>query len=259
MPSALVIVVVVELQQPADRDRAAERPGGARRVEAAALVVVLGRPPDPDHHLGAGDHRRDQLAPADAALLRHRQRRHAHGRARMHAGVRPGQVVHLEGMRQRAVGEGRHRRLQARAAAPGSCSDVRYGRSLHVSRQWCAPPQPAGAGTPVPGRARPEPSSLRGRCHAVKPSIAPPISPAPMTRQRTDDHGALVPDQPQLDRVEHRLGAIAEREVERPRGRPRRLMRQQRKPPTRAPASWPRRRPARRSRQLRRRRAGSSG
>ncbi len=108
--------LVVELQQPPDRDRAAERPGGAGRMEAAALVVVLGRPPDADHHLGARDHRRDQLAPADAALLRHRQRRHAHGGARMHAGVRPGQIVHLEGMRQRAVGEGRHRRLQARAA-----------------------------------------------------------------------------------------------------------------------------------------------
>src|SRR5437899_3007739 len=32
----------------------------------------------------------------------------------MHAGTRPGQIVHLEGMRERAVGQGCRRRVHAR-------------------------------------------------------------------------------------------------------------------------------------------------
>ena len=95
----------VEFQQPADRDGSAERSGGAGRVEAAGLVVVPGGAADPDHHLGAGDEGREQVASADAALLRDRERRREHGCARMHAGVRPGEIVHLEGVRQRAIGE----------------------------------------------------------------------------------------------------------------------------------------------------------
>ena len=55
--------------------------------------------------------------------------------ARMHAGVRPGQVVHLEGMRQRAVGEGRHRRLQARAAGREDAGSCRPRRAAWRNRR----------------------------------------------------------------------------------------------------------------------------
>ena len=115
-PSALLHVLGVEAHQPPAGDRRAERAGGAGRVEAAALVAVLGRAPDPDHDLGAGDEGGDQLAPADAALLRHGKAGREQGRARMHAGARPGEIVHLEGMGEAAVGEGRRWRVHARSA-----------------------------------------------------------------------------------------------------------------------------------------------
>jgi hypothetical protein len=62
----------VEPQQNAGRHRCTERAGGARCVKAASLVAVLRRVADPVHHLEAGDHGGDQLAPAAAAFLRHR-------------------------------------------------------------------------------------------------------------------------------------------------------------------------------------------
>src|SRR6516162_11871686 len=43
----------IKTQEPPAGDRASERSGGARRVEAAALVAVLGCASDADHHLGA--------------------------------------------------------------------------------------------------------------------------------------------------------------------------------------------------------------
>ena len=104
--------------QLAARNRGAERAGGAGRVEAAALVAVLRGAPDADHDLGAGDDGGDQFAPADAALLGDGEAGRQQGRARMDAGARPGQIVHLEGVRQCAVGQGGRGRMHPRAAGP---------------------------------------------------------------------------------------------------------------------------------------------
>jgi hypothetical protein len=64
------------------------------------------RAPDPDHDLGAREEGSDQLAAAAAALLRHGKAGRKQGRARMHTGARPSEIVHLEGMRETAVGQG---------------------------------------------------------------------------------------------------------------------------------------------------------
>ena len=106
----------VEAHQSPAGDRRAERAGRAGRVEAAALVAVMGRAPDADHDLGARDEGGDQLAAADAALLRHGKAGREQGRARMHAGARPGEIVHLEGMRETAVGQGGGWRMHPCAA-----------------------------------------------------------------------------------------------------------------------------------------------
>ena len=107
----------VEAEQLADRDRAAERAGGAGRVEAALLVGVPGGAADPDHHLGAGDEGGEEVAAADSprscATARPAGSRIAPG-----CTPAPGlvEIVELEGVRERAVGEGRRRRLHQRAA-----------------------------------------------------------------------------------------------------------------------------------------------
>ncbi len=131
----------VEFQQLADHDGSAERSGGAGRVEATGLVVVSGGAADPDHHLGAGDEGREQVAPADAALLRDRERRREHGCARMHSGVRPGEIVHLEGVRQRAVGERRHRRPHPRAAGRQDAAFAARALPARVVHDDAAPGQ----------------------------------------------------------------------------------------------------------------------
>ena len=108
-------------------DRGAERPGRARRMKAARLVGVAGGAADADHHLVAGDKGGDQVAPAAcASLLRDGERRRQHGRAGMRAGAGPGQAVQLEGMRQRAVGERRGRRLH-RPAVRRECGSLPPG------------------------------------------------------------------------------------------------------------------------------------
>jgi len=53
-------------------NRRAKRAGRARRVKAARLVGVSGRPPDPNHHLVAGNKGRDQRLAIAAALLGYR-------------------------------------------------------------------------------------------------------------------------------------------------------------------------------------------
>src|SRR5215470_14970532 len=84
----------------------ASRPMSLTQAMAAPNGPVVPGAPDADHRFGAGDEGGDQLAPADAALLRNGEAGSEQGRARMHAGARPGQIVHLEGVRERAVGQG---------------------------------------------------------------------------------------------------------------------------------------------------------
>ena len=74
-------------------------------MEAAFLVAVLGGVADAVHHLEPGHDGGDQVPAAVAAFLRDSQRRRQQGGARMHAGTGPGQVVGLEGVSERAVGQ----------------------------------------------------------------------------------------------------------------------------------------------------------
>jgi hypothetical protein len=74
-PEGISHALGIESHQPPTHNRGAERAGRAGRVETAALVAVLRRAPDADHHLGTGDDGGDQLAAAHAALLGDRQRR----------------------------------------------------------------------------------------------------------------------------------------------------------------------------------------
>ena len=61
----------IEPKQMPGGDSGAERAGRARRVKAACLVGVAGRPPDPDHDLVAGDKGGDQFPAIAAVLLSH--------------------------------------------------------------------------------------------------------------------------------------------------------------------------------------------
>ena len=106
----------VEPQQMPGGDRAAERPGIARRVKAALLVGVAGGAADPHHDLAAGDKGGDQGPAAETLLLGDREGRGQQGGARMHAGARPGQAVELEAVGQGAVGERRRGRLHRGSA-----------------------------------------------------------------------------------------------------------------------------------------------
>ena len=74
MPSALVMRSGIEAEQVSAGDGRAKRAGGARRMEAARLVAVLGGSADADHHFGAGDKRGQQLTAAEPALLRQCER-----------------------------------------------------------------------------------------------------------------------------------------------------------------------------------------
>src|SRR5262245_39474692 len=66
-PERIAHALAIESHQLAAGDRGAERAGSSRRVETTPLVAVLGGAADADHDLCAGDERRNQLAPADAA------------------------------------------------------------------------------------------------------------------------------------------------------------------------------------------------
>ena len=131
----------VEARELAAGDRGAERAGRARRVEAAALVAVVRGAPDADHDLRAGDEGGDQLAPADAALLGHCEAGSEQGRAGMHAGARPGQIVHLERVRERAVGQGGGGRMHARAVQPENAALAACTVSLREGDDDPAPGQ----------------------------------------------------------------------------------------------------------------------
>ncbi len=80
----------------------------------------------------------------DAGLLRDGERRRQHRRAGMRAGPRPGQRVEFEGMRQRAVGERRRRRLH-RAAAPEDAARAARAGALGIVDDDPAPRQRAAA------------------------------------------------------------------------------------------------------------------
>ena len=111
-------------------------------MKAARLVGVAGGAPDPDHHLVGRDKRRDQLLAAPALLLRDGEPRREHGRAGMRAGAGPGQAVELEGMRQRAVGQRRRRRLHLPALAENAAPAAGAG-ALGIGDDDAAPRQGA--------------------------------------------------------------------------------------------------------------------
>ena len=121
MPIAIVVLLRVMAHDPAGGDRRAEHAGQARRVKAEMLAGALGGKPGAQHALVAGDQRRDQVAPRDGVLFGDRERGDRRRRARMHADAGLAQIVELEGMRERAVGQSGGRRADARAA-PGSKS-----------------------------------------------------------------------------------------------------------------------------------------
>jgi hypothetical protein len=75
-------------------------------VETQLLGGVVGGEPDAGHDLGRGHEGGEHLAPARSPLFCDRKQRRRDRRAVMDAGARLPEVVHLEGMRQRAVGEG---------------------------------------------------------------------------------------------------------------------------------------------------------
>ena len=110
-------------------------------MEAADFVAVLGGTPDPDHDLGAGDEGSEQLAAADPALLRDREPRRQQRGARVHAGARPGEVVHLEGMRERAVGQRRRRRVHQRAGRTENTAAAAGAVALGIGDDDLAPGQ----------------------------------------------------------------------------------------------------------------------
>jgi len=108
---------------------ASKRPGPCPRVKAAALVAVVRVRADPDHHLGAGDEGRDQRAPAAAALLarpRGLERAASPGCTPVLGQVR---LVHLEGVRERAVGN-RGRGSMHRGAARSESAALAAGAFL---------------------------------------------------------------------------------------------------------------------------------
>jgi hypothetical protein len=107
----------IQPQEASGCNRGAERPRRARRVKAAGFVRVAGRAADPDHNLVAGDKGGNQRPAIGALFLRDRKGGRQHGCARMGAGTGAGQAVELEGVRERAVGKRRRRRLNGRAAA----------------------------------------------------------------------------------------------------------------------------------------------
>src|SRR3974390_2214080 len=96
-------------------------------MKATSLVGVAGGAADPDHHLVAGDERSDQSPAIGALFLGDGESRREDCGAGMGAGARPGQAVELEGMGERAVGEGRSRRLDRRTAAEDMAPAVGAG------------------------------------------------------------------------------------------------------------------------------------
>ena len=95
-------------EQAAARDRGAERPDDARRVEAVELRRVQRRRADAEAHLATGDDRRDQVAAAARLCLRQGEGGQRDGGAGMGAGAGLAQAVELEGM---CEGAERQRRL----------------------------------------------------------------------------------------------------------------------------------------------------
>ena len=110
-------------------------------MEAARLVGVLGGAPDADHHLGAGHEGGEEIAAREAALLRDREAGREQDRARMHAGAGLGEVVELEGVRQRPIGEGGRRRLHQRSAEPEDAALAARTRAPRMRHDDLAPRQ----------------------------------------------------------------------------------------------------------------------
>ena len=87
---------------------------GAWKPRASLVCLVAW--PIRNIDLAAGDEGGEEIAAAEAALLRDRKRRGEHRRARMRAAVRLGQAVELEGVGHGAIGERRRAGMHRRAA-----------------------------------------------------------------------------------------------------------------------------------------------
>ena len=154
-------------------DRRAERAGGARRVKAAGLVGVPGGAADADHDLVAGDKGGDQCPAVFAPFLGDGERRRQYRGAGMRAGARSGQAVELEGMRQRAIGECRRRRLHRLPVAAEDMAGAAGAGALGVGDDDPAPRQRRAADD---RRHRVDDAFLRyaARCRPADPRSAAP-------------------------------------------------------------------------------------
>ena len=104
-------------------------------------MLCWGGAPDPDHDLGTRDERGDQLAAADPAILCDCQSGRQQNGARMHAGARPGEIVHLEGVRERAVCQRRRRRMDEHAAGTENAAGAAGAMALGKADDDAAPGQ----------------------------------------------------------------------------------------------------------------------
>ena len=144
-PQRVAHALRIKSHQLSARDRGAERTGRARCVKAAPLVAMPGGAADADHHFGAGDERSDKVASTAAALLGDGKPCREQRRAGMHACARPGEIVHLERVGERAVGQCRGGRMHA-PAARGKDTTVAAGAGFFG----------IGGDDPAPGQIRAE-------------------------------------------------------------------------------------------------------
>jgi len=110
-------------------------------MKPAALVAVPSCASDADHHLATCNDGRDQLAASDAARLGDRERGREQGCPGMHAAAWPGQIVHLEGVRERPVGERGGRRMHERATRTKNAAIATGSVCLSKAHDHAAPGQ----------------------------------------------------------------------------------------------------------------------
>jgi hypothetical protein len=111
-------------KQAAARDRGAERPNDAGRMEALELRRVQSRGADAEARLAARDDRSDQVAAARPLRLRHGEGGQRDGGPGMGAGAGLAQAVELEGVSE---GAERQRRLAGIEPPPEAGHRARAG------------------------------------------------------------------------------------------------------------------------------------